>query len=124
MPVAMAIAVHDNGPTAPTSSMAFATASVPRVAFAAASVPGVAFATATAPVPGVAFAAASAPVPGVAFAAASAPASNAFTTTTTATADALPPHENEVRVIGVTGRQTGESRIQLNAGSKGRNAGH
>jgi len=105
----MAIAVHDNGPTAPTSSMAFATASVPRVAFAAASVPGVAFATATAP------------VPGVAFAAASAPASNAFTTTTAA---ALPPHENEVRVIGITGRQTGESRIQLNAGSKGRNARH
>jgi hypothetical protein len=37
---------------------------------------------------------------------------------------ALSPHENEVGVIGIAGRQTGESRIQLDAGSKSGNARH
>jgi len=104
--------------TAFVSSVPFATASLPSVAFATAFVSSVAFATAF--VSSVAFAAAS--LPSVAFAAATASAPNA-STFATATA-ALSPHENEVGVIGIAGRQTGESRIQLNAGSKGGNARH
>jgi hypothetical protein len=104
----MATAVHDDGPTAaPASSVAF-TASMPNVPFATAFVSSVPFATAS--------------LPSVAFAAATASAPNA-STFATATA-ALSPHENEVGVIGIAGRQTGESRIQLNAGSKGGNARH